>query len=162
MMACLLRPSSVSMSTSMEITFDCSFCIRLLLLGSQGGASLSDTSPDSMDHWNWYTKLGPLFPPLLFYCNFRPNDNQTFIVSVKSTQVPCRKGLCGFFWFGDSPWKKSYVEQSVASFTEQREYFIYLFHHIEFKFERISRIQQLHQKVIKKTRLNFWMNCISN
>ena len=65
MIACLLRQSSVSMSTSMEITFDHSFCIRLLLLGSQGGASSSEVFPDSMDHWNWYTKLGPFFLPLL-------------------------------------------------------------------------------------------------
>ena len=36
MMAHLLRPSSVSMSTSMGIAFDHSFCIRLLLWGSQG------------------------------------------------------------------------------------------------------------------------------
>ena len=27
-----------------------------------------------------------------------------------------------FSQFWDSPWKKSYVEQSVASFTDQREY----------------------------------------
>ena len=70
MMACLLRPSSVSMSTSMDFTFDCSFCIGLLLLGSQGGASLSEASPDSMDRWNWYTKLGPLFQPLLLTVTF--------------------------------------------------------------------------------------------
>ena len=32
----------------------------------------------------------------------------------------------GFSRFWDSPWKKSYVEQSVASFTDQREYYIIL------------------------------------
>ena len=36
MMAPLSRPSSVSMSTSMEIAFNCSFGIRLLLLGLLG------------------------------------------------------------------------------------------------------------------------------
>ena len=92
-----LRPSSVSMSTSMEIAFDCSFCIRLLLLGSKGGASLSEASPDSMDHWNWYTRLGPFFSASSFNRNFQPNDNQTFIVYAKSTQVLYRKGLCGFY-----------------------------------------------------------------
>ena len=90
------EPSSVSMSTSMEITFDHSFCIRLLLLGSQGGASSSEASPDSMDCWNWYTKLGPFFASS-FDCNFQPNDNQTFTVYAKSTLVLYRKGLCGFF-----------------------------------------------------------------
>ena len=41
---------------------------------------------------------------------------------MKSTLVLYRKGLCGISQFWDSPWKKSYVEQSVASFTDQREY----------------------------------------
>ena len=111
MMACLLRLSLVSMSTSMEITFDCSFCIRLLLLGSQGGASSSEASPDSMDRWNRFFHLD---------CNFQPNDdNQTFIVDAKSTPVLYRKGLCGFFLvFGTS-----YVGKSVASITDKREYY---------------------------------------
>ena len=92
-----LRPSSVSMSTTMKIAFDRSFFVGLLLLGSQGGASLSEASPDSMDRWNQYTKLGPFFSASSFDCNFRPNNNQTFIVYVKSTLVLYRKGLCGFF-----------------------------------------------------------------
>ena len=107
MMAHLLRPSLVAMSTSMAIAFNHSFCIRLLLLGSQGGASSSEASPDSMDHWNWYTKLGPFFSTSSFDHNFRPNDNQTFIVYVKSTLVLYRKGLCGFsFSFGIHPGRK--------------------------------------------------------
>ena len=96
MTACLLRPSSVSMSTTMEIAFDHSFFVGLLLLGSQGGASLSEASPDSIDRWNRYTKLGPFFSASSFDRNFRPNNNQTFIVYVKSTLVLYRKGLCGF------------------------------------------------------------------
>ena len=96
MRAHLLSPSSVSMSTNMEIAFDCSFCIRLLLLGSQGSASSSEASPDSMDHWNQCTKLGP-FLVSSFNHNFQPNNNQTFIVYPKSTLVLYRKGLCGFF-----------------------------------------------------------------
>ena len=52
MTACLLRPS------------------RLLLLGSQGGVSSLEASPDSMDHWNRYTKLGPFFATSSFDHNF--------------------------------------------------------------------------------------------
>ena len=59
MTAPLFRLSSVSMATSMEIAFDHSFCVRSCLLGSQGGASLFKASPDLMDHWNQYAKLGP-------------------------------------------------------------------------------------------------------
>ena len=104
--------------TSFEAIFGCHvnkhgnrlqplFFIRLLLLGSQGGASSSEASPDSMDHWNWYTKLGPFFSTSSFDHNFRPNDNQTFIVYVKSTLVLYRKGLCGFsFSFGIHPGRK--------------------------------------------------------
>ena len=123
MMAPLLRLSLVSMSISMQIAFGCSFCIRLLLLGSQGGASLSEASPDSMDHWNWYTKLGPFFASS-FDHNFQPNNNQTFIVYMKSTLVVYRKGLCGFFWFWDSPKKKSYMEKSVASISDGVYYYV--------------------------------------
>ena len=63
-----------------------------------------------------------LFSASSFDHNFRPNNNQTFIVYVKSTLVLYRKGLCGFSRFWDLPWKRSYVEQSAASFTDQREY----------------------------------------
>ena len=97
MTARLLRPSLVSMSTTMEIAFDRSFFVGLLLLGSQGGASSSEASPDSIDRWNQYAKLGPFFSASSFGHNFRPNNNQTFIVYVKSTLVLYRKGLCGFF-----------------------------------------------------------------
>ena len=38
-----------------------------------------------------------LFSASSFDRNFRPNNNQTFIVYVKSTLVLYRKGLCGFF-----------------------------------------------------------------
>ena len=66
-------------------------------MGPQGGASSSEASPDSIDCWNWYTKLGPFFSASSFDRNFRPNNNQTFIVYVKSTLVLYRKGLCRFF-----------------------------------------------------------------
>ena len=97
MTARLLRPSSVFMSTTMEIAFDHFFLVGLLLLGSQGDASLSEVSPDSIDRWNRYAKLGPFFSSSSFDRNFRPNNNQTFIVYVKSTLVLYRKGLCDFF-----------------------------------------------------------------
>ena len=96
MTAHLLRPCSVSMSTTMEITFDHSFCIGLLLLRSQGGASSLEVSPDSIDRLNQYTKLRPFFSASSFDHNFRPNNNQTFIVYVKSTLLSYRRGLCGF------------------------------------------------------------------
>ena len=99
MMAHLLRPSSVSMSTTVEIAFDHSFLFDCCFWGhkSQGGASSSEASPDSIDRWNQYTKLGPFFSASSFDRNFRPNNIQTFIVYVKSTLVLYRKGLCGFF-----------------------------------------------------------------
>ena len=46
---------------------------------------------------NLYAKLGPFFSASSFNHNFQPNNNQTFIVYVKSTLVLYRKGLCGFF-----------------------------------------------------------------
>ena len=120
MMACLLRPSSVSMSTSMEITFDHSFCIRLLLLGSQG------VPP----HWRhpqipWIAGTGTRnldpFSASSFDHNFQPNDNQAFIVYMKSTLVLYRKGLCVFSGFGIRPGRKV-MKKSVVSIMDQREY----------------------------------------
>ena len=99
MMAPLLRPSSVSMATSMEIAFDHSFCIRSFLLGSQGGASLLEASPDCVDHWNWHSKLGHFFTSS-FNCNFLTNDNQIFIVYMKSTLVLFRKAYVDFSVLG--------------------------------------------------------------
>ena len=97
MMAYLLRLSLVSMATSMEITFDCSFLYLIVALGSQGGASLLEASPDSMNCSNQHTKLGPFSFISSFNCNSSTNDNQTFIVYAKGTLVLFRKGICGFF-----------------------------------------------------------------
>ena len=44
MMAPHLRPSSVFIATSMEITFDCMFLINSFLLGLVRGASWSEAS----------------------------------------------------------------------------------------------------------------------
>ena len=98
MMACLLRPSLVSMSTSMEIAFDCSFCVRLLLLGSQGGASSSEESPDSMDCWNQYTKLGHFFLPLLLTITFDQMTIKHSLYTQKYTST-IQKGPLWFFQF---------------------------------------------------------------
>ena len=92
MTAPLFRPSLVSMATSMEIAFNHSFCVRSFLWGSQGGASLLEASPDSMDCWDQYAKLGPFFTSS-FDCNFPAKNNQPFIVYMKSTLVLVRKGL---------------------------------------------------------------------
>ena len=96
MMAPLLKPSSVSMSTSMEIAYNCSFGIRLLLLGHKG-------VPPHQRHPQipWIAGTGtPNLDPFFtssFDCNFQPNDNQTFIVYTKNTLVLYRKGLYDFF-----------------------------------------------------------------
>ena len=52
-------------------------------------------------------------------------EQMTIKHSMYMQKVPflCTERACvDFFWFWDSPYKKSYVEQSVASFTDQREY----------------------------------------
>ena len=105
MTALLLRPSLVSIATSMEITFDHSFFVRSFLLGSQGGTSLLEASPDLMDCWNQYAKLRSFFTSS-FDHNFPTNENQPFIVYTKSTLVLVRKGLCGFYGFGIHPRRK--------------------------------------------------------
>ena len=46
--------------------------------------------------------LDPFFTSS-FDHNFPANNNQTFIVYVKTTLVLVRKGLCGFFRFWDLP-----------------------------------------------------------
>ena len=63
---------------------------------------------------------------------------------MKSTLVLYRKGLCGFFWFWDSPWKKSYVEKSVASIMDQREYDFGNFENCELSSEMICSIIDFH------------------
>ena len=62
-----------------------------------------------------------LFSASSFDCNFRPNDNQTFIVYEKCTLVLYRKGLCGFLRFRNSPGKTFDMERSVATISDQRE-----------------------------------------
>ena len=103
MMAPLLRPSSVSMATRMEITFDCSFCIRSFLLGSQGGVSSLEASPDSMDHWNQYTKLGPFFSPLLLTVTFKQMAIKIHCIGKKYTSTIQKGPMWFFFRSWDSP-----------------------------------------------------------
>ena len=114
MMAPLLRPSLVSMATSMEITFDHSFCIRSFLLGvppCQRHPQIPSFTQTSMPN------LDPFFTSS-FDHNFRTNDNQTFIVYAKSTLVLYRRGLCVFFSLGICP---RIMWQSVASISDQRD-----------------------------------------
>ena len=68
-----------------------------------------------------------LFWTSSFDCNLSRNDNQTFIVYTESTLSIYRKGLCTFFWFLNSPRKMFYVNQSVATISDQREYYILYF-----------------------------------
>ena len=98
MMAPLLRPSSVFMATTMETAFDHSCLVRSSLLGLLG------VPP----HWRspqvpWIGQTGtPNLDPFFtssFGHNFPTNDNQTFIVYIKSTLILFRKGLCSFFQF---------------------------------------------------------------
>ena len=96
MMAHLLRLSLVSMSTTMEITFNHSFFVRLLLLGSQGVPPCRRHPQIPLIAGTGTPNLDPFFASS-FNCNFRPNNNQTFIVYVKSTLVLYRKGICGYF-----------------------------------------------------------------
>ena len=37
-----------------------------------------------------------LFSPVFYDCHLQTNDNQTYIIYVKSTLSEYRKGLCGF------------------------------------------------------------------
>ena len=68
-----------------------------------------------------------LFSTSSFDCNFSRNDNQTFNEYMESTLSIYRKGLCAFFWFSNSPRKIFYVNQSVATISDQREYIMYNF-----------------------------------
>ena len=73
-----------------------------------------------------------LFFTSSFDCNFPRNDNKTFNLYTESTLSIYRKGLCTFFRFWNSPRKIFYVNQSVATISDQREYnecliVIYLF-----------------------------------
>ena len=136
MMAHLLRPSSVSMSTTMEIAFNCSFCRCLLIRGiPRFHRSLEPV------HQTW-----TLFSASSFDHNFRPNNNQTFIVYVKSTLVLYRKGLCGFFPVLGFALEEKLCGANCCKFYGPEG--VYSFHQIQFKFERISRIHQVHQKLL--------------
>ena len=63
-----------------------------------------------------------LFWTSSFDHNFSINDNQTFNIYMESTLSMYRKGLCTFFWFSNSPRKIFYVNRSVATILDQREY----------------------------------------
>ena len=116
MMAPLLRLSLVSMATRMEIIFNQSFCVRSFLLGSQGGASTLEVSPDSMDHWNQHANLGPSFFTSSFDCNFPSNIH---CIHEKYTSTS-QKGPMWFFpSFGRRKvmWSKFDGPEGVIIFT---------------------------------------------
>ena len=96
MTAHLLRPSSVSMSTTMEIAFDRFFCL-IVAFGVTMGCLLVGRVPRFHRSLELVHQTRTLFSASSFDHNFRPKNNQTFIVYVKSTLVLYRKGLCGFF-----------------------------------------------------------------
>ena len=83
----LLRLSSVSMATSMEITFDCSFVLDPSFCVSQGGASPSEASPDSMDCRNRHAKF--------FHWNH--------CIGKKHTSISQKGPMWVFFRFWNSP-----------------------------------------------------------
>ena len=60
--------------------------------------------------------------------------------------------LTGFYLKLNSFWSCSHMNELLSTLhvTHQSTYFIYLFHRVDFKFERISRIQQIHQKLSRK------------
>ena len=96
MTAPLLRLSLVFMTTSMEITFNCSFLVRSFLLG------LLRVPPQMHPQIPWITETlvhqtWTIFSTYSFDCNSPTNDNQTFKVYMKSMLIVFRKGLCGFF-----------------------------------------------------------------
>ena len=93
MMAPLLRLllCSVFMSTSMETAFD-----LILPIGVTGGCLLISGVPRFHGLLKPVCQTWTLFTSS-FGCNFPKNDNQTYIVYMKSTLILFRKGLCGFF-----------------------------------------------------------------
>ena len=106
MTACLLRPSLGSMSITIEIAFDCSFCVGLLLLGSQGGASFSKASPDSIDRWNQYARLGPFFC-LFFQLQLLTKQQSNIHCIHEKYSSTIQKGPMWFFpSFGIRPGRK--------------------------------------------------------
>ena len=87
------RPSSVFVATSMETTADHSLLVSSFLLGVPPLKLVCQTL--TLFH-------------LFFGCNFPTNDNQTFIVYMKSMLILLlfRKGLCGFSSFKICPRRK--------------------------------------------------------
>ena len=112
---CLLRLSSVPCQQPWKLPSTTLFSLDCCFWGHKG-------VPPCIGRWNWYTKLGPFFSASFFDCHFQPNNNQTFIVCVKSTLILYRKGLCVFSQFQNSPRKIFRWNRSVVSIKDQKEY----------------------------------------
>ena len=65
-----------------------------------------------------------LFSASSFDHNFRPNNNQTFIVYEKSTLVLYTKGLCGFFLVLGFALEEKLCGAKCCKFNDQREYML--------------------------------------
>ena len=93
-----------------------SFCIKIVALGVTRGCLLIRGIP------RFHGSLEPVHQTwTLFFCLLSTiTFNQTFIVYKKYTST-IQKGPMLFPRFWDSPWKKSYVEKSVASIPDQRD-----------------------------------------
>ena len=63
-----------------------------------------------------------LFSTSSFDCNFSRNDNQTFMYMWKVPFLYTERACVLVFQFSNSPRKIFYVNQSVATISDQREY----------------------------------------
>ena len=141
MTACLLRTSLVSMSTSKEITFDHSFCIRLLLLGSQGGASLS-----RCPQIPWIAGTGtPNLDPF-FHLFFQPElstkqQSNIHCICERYTSTIQKGHMWVFLVLGFTLEEKLHGAKCCKFYRPEGVYFynIRLFHLILFLFQLITR-----------------------
>ena len=96
----------------------CIFLVRSFLVGLLGGASSLEAGMP-----NLVPNLDPFFTSS-FDHNFRTNDNQTFIVYVKSALILFRKGLCVFSGFWICPRRKVMQSKCHKFFKPERVVFL--------------------------------------
>ena len=98
--------------------------------GNKHGNCLFALDPSFWGHkgvppcWMQYTKLGPCFASS-FDHNFQTNDNQTFIVYMKSTLVLYRKGPCVFSCLGFTIEEKLHGKKCCKYFRPEGVYDLY-------------------------------------
>ena len=117
----LRNEPSFSNPWSIETICTLKFLIRSLFLGGVGVPPRQRRRQTPCSTQTGTTNYD-LFLTSSFDCNFSRNDNQTFNVYMESTLSIYRKGLCTCFQFSTSPRKIFYVNQSVATISDQREY----------------------------------------